>query len=440
MTSSALLCLILFGVMIVLVLVGIPVYVSILLCSIIGLWILGGQQMVLTQLSSGILTIASSYDYAVIPLFILVGVMAGVTGMAEGTFDAAKTWLGWARGGLLYTVVIANAIFGACSGVSTAGTVVFSKIAAPQLKRQGYDEKITLGCITASSCLSTLIPPSIAILTLCLLANISIGTGLMSGLSAGILMVVLLCVFIFIRARINKKLVPPVTDEDRNITWKQRGRALGLLIPILAVFVLIVLGSFLGWFPATVGGGIASTAIMIYAVVKPNGLNFKQLLNGLREAGTTFAGLFLILVGGTLFSRLVTISGLASGLLSLISNLGVAPWMVFMIVIIFYILCGCVMNCMTIIIITIPIVFPMLTAVGFNPFAVCIILVLLAELGGITPPFGLSVFMVSNVLKISPKKVFGGSWPFLILFLAMVMIGVFFPRIFLWLPALMGAV
>ncbi len=440
MTTSAIIGIVFFAIMIVLVLVGVPVYVSILLCSVIGLWMIGGQTMVMTQLSSGILTIASSYDYAVIPLFILVGTMAGVTGMAEGTFDAAKTWLGWARGGLLYTIVVANAIFGACSGVSTAGTVVFSKIAAPQLKKQGYDEKITYGCITASSCLSVLIPPSIAILTLCLLAEISIGTGLMAGLSAGILMAVLLCVFIFIRLKINKNLAPPVTEEDRNVTWKQRAGALKLLIPILAIFLLIVLGSFLGWFPATVGGGIASTAIMIYALVKPNGLSFKQLLMGLRESAQMFAGLFLILVGGTLFSRLVTISGLATGLLNLVSNLGVAPWMVFLIVVIFYILCGCVMNCMTIIIITIPIVFPMLTALGFNPYAICIILVFLAELGGITPPFGLSVFMVSNVLKLSPKKVFGGSWPFLILFLAMIIIGIFFPRLFLWLPTLMGAV
>ncbi len=132
MTSAAILGIILFAVMIVLVIVGVPVYVSIMLCSVIGLWILGGTKMVMTQLSSGILTIASSYSYAVIPLFILVGTLAGITGMAGDTFDAAKTWLGWARGGLLYTVIVANAIFGACSGISTAGTVVFSKIAAPQ--------------------------------------------------------------------------------------------------------------------------------------------------------------------------------------------------------------------------------------------------------------------------------------------------------------------
>ncbi len=251
-------------------------------------------------------------------------------------------------------------------------------------------------------------------------------------------MTILLCVFVFIMSKIRKGSVPPVTDADRQVTWKQRANALKLLIPILAVFILIVGGSFAGWFPATVGGGIASCAILVYAFAKK--IPFKQILNCLRESAQVFAGLFLILVGGSLFSRLVTVTGLASGLLNLVANLGLAPWMVFMVVVIFYILCGCVMNCLTIIIITIPIVFPMLLGVGYNPFAICIILVFLAELGGITPPFGLSVFMVSNVLKISPKKVFSGVMPFMILFLAVIILGIFFPNIFLWLPKLLGAI
>lgn len=437
MSEATVIGLIVFAVMIALVLLGIPIYISVIGCSVVGLYLVGGPQILVTQLSSGILSLSASYTYAVIPLFVLVGSLAELTHIAEGTFSAAKTWLGRLNGGLLYTVIIANAIFGACSGVSTAGTVVFSKIAAPELKKHGYDEKLTLGCITASSSLSVLIPPSIGILTLCLLADISIGTGLLCGFAAGLMMTVVLMIIVKVISVAKKGSVPPVTEEDRRVSWRDRGKALKLLVPIVAIFFLVVGGSYFGWFPATVGGGIASTAILCYAIVLRTPV--KKIFECLRDSAQVFCGIFLIIIGGSLFSRFVSITGLARGLITLIGKSGLPPYGVFLLVMAFYLLCGCVMNCMTIIIITIPVVFPLLTGVGFNGYVVCIILVFLAELGGITPPFGLNVFTVSNVLRIPPSKVFTGSIPFLICYIVCILLAAAFPNVLLWLPRLLGA-
>ena len=437
MSDRAVIGLIIFGIMIALVMIGMPIYISVISCSLAGLYILGGWNMVSTQLTTGMLSMSASYNYAVIPLFILVGSLAELTGIAEGAFTAVKAWLGRLRGGLLYTVVGANALFGACSGVSMASTVVFAKIAKPELDKYGYDEKLTLGCICASSSLSVLIPPSIGILTLCLLTDISIGNALLCGFSGGLLMVLILFITIFIISRIQPKKIPYVSDEDRVITWKDRIKSLKLLVPILAVFMLVVGGSYLGWFPATVGGGIASIAILIYALAIRTPV--RKIFEALRESAQTFCSIFLIIVGGLLFSRFVALSGLASGLVNVIAASKLPPYLVFLLIVLFYVICGCVMNCMTIIIITVPLVFPLLMGLGFNSFAICIILVFLAELGSNSPPFGLTVFTVANVLRIPTSKIFRGVTPFLLIYLICILLIGAFPDALLWLPRLLGA-
>lgn len=425
-----------FVAMVVMIMLGMPVAISVLTCACAGLYFVGGPDIVAMQFASGFFNYSASYNFAVLPLFLLVGVLAGITGMAKGTFVAARKWLGKRKGGLLYVVVGANAIFGACSGISTAGTVVFSQIAAPEMIEQGYDDELTYGCIASSGSLSVLIPPSVGILTVCLLTECSIGTGLMCGLGTGLVMIAILFALIFAITRIKPGKIPPVSEADKNVTWKERIVTLRLLLPILLLFALIVGGSFFGWFPATVGGAIAAVAMLIYAVCKK--IPLKQIYSCVWDGAQIFSGIFPIIVGGQMFGRFVGISGLTTTIVDLISNSGISPYLVFGMVLIFYAICGCIMDCMSIIMITAPMLFSLLTGLGFNGFVICVILVLLAELGGITPPMGLSVFTVSSTLNLSPSKVFRGVRPFLLAYIVLILLAMFIPDIVLWLPRLLG--
>ncbi len=425
-----------FVAMIVLALLGFPIAISLLAPALVGFYWVGGANMVIMQLSSGIFTQAASYSYAVVPLFTIVGVLAGDTGMATNAYECARKWVGKRRGGLLYTTVVANAIFGACSGISSSGSIVFSKIATPELNRAGYDESLSLGCIAAASALSSLIPPSIPIIMTCILTDTSIGVSLMASTAAGIVLTLLLCVVIYITSKIRPEKVPVPTEEDKNTTWRERFATLKLLLPIAVLFALILGGSFFGWFTATVGGAIAMVAIVIYAILKR--MPMKDIFRALWQGVNIFSGIFLMILAGSVFSRFVSVTGLARTMVNGIASLTVPSIVIFLVAILFYLLAGCSMSCMPVIIITSPVVVPMLTGIGFSPYVIVVCLVLLTELGNITPPVGNGVFSVATVLGTSPAKIFKGVTPFFLAQLAAVVMFAVAPITILWLPKLLG--
>ena len=434
--TNATIGILIFILMIALVVLGIPVYLAVMGCSLLGMYLVTSEAMLLQQFTAGFFSNVASYTYSVIPLFMLVGVLAGDTGIAEGAYTSMQKWTSKRKGGLLYATVAANAVFGACSGVSSAGTIVFCKVAAPQLKAHGYDESVSLGCIAATGSLSSLIPPSIGVLTFCILTDQSIGTGLMTSFAGGILMVVIMFIMIFVLCRVQPGKVPPVTDEDRSVTWLERIKTLKLLLPIAALFALIVGGSFAGWFPPTVGGAVATVAIVIYALVK--GMTVRQLLMSFWEGCQMFASMYLIVMAATIFGRFVGLTKLAETLINGIAALSIPPIAVYLIIVVVYLFCGCVMDCMSVMMITVPVVFPLLTGLGFNGYALIVVVIMISELGAITPPMGMAVFTVSTVLREPSTKIFKGVWPFIIaMFVASILI-VFFPQLVTWLPSLLG--
>ena len=428
--------LLMFAIMIVMILVGIPVFLAMMITSFAGLWLIGGPNMALMQYTTGVFNQAATYSFAVLPLFMLMGVLAGETGIARGVFDAGRKWLGKYRGGLLMGTIFANLIFGACSGMSTAANAVFGKIAYPELKRNGYDESMSLGCIASVGALSSLIPPSMAIIMFCVLVDLSIGTALLTSIFPGILTAILYCVMVQIIARGKSGKIPAVTEEDLTVTMKEKIASLKLLLPIAMLFLLIIGGSFFGWFSATVAGAIGAFAVIVYAICTR--MSPKRLFYNIREAAKMNAQVFPMIIGGKMFSRLITVSGMASTFASAISNLHVNPFVVMQVLMVFYIFMGCVMDIMSIIIITAPIVFPVLSGLGFNEYVVCVILVFLCEIGGLTPPIGMNVYATASVLRMPPAKIFKGVVPFFLVDLVMVLILIFVPQVATWLPALMG--
>ena len=424
-----------FAGMIIMVLLGVPIFISMLAGSFVGFIAIGGLKMMVVQFTTAPFSLGANYTYAVLPLFMLVGSLASVTGIAQGAFDAMQKWMGRVRGGLLYSVVCANALFGACSGISVAGNVVFGRLAVPQLERQGYDKNLSYGTVTGAGVLSSLIPPSVPIILWCLVTNMSIGNTLMYGLSAGIMMVVLLCLFIFVYSLICPNKVPRAKDVPK-VPFVEKVKSLRYIIPILLVFALIIGGSVFGWFPATVGGAVAVTALLIFALIKRTPL--KVIGHCIWDAAVMNAGMFPIIMAGTIFSRFITLTGLADGMAELIANSNMHRLLVFTCVIIFYLICGCVMDIPSIIIITVPVIFPLLTGLGFSQYVLCVMLVFMCDVAGMTPPIGMNVFAVSNALRVRPTEIFKGCIPFFILDIVCVYIMAIFPQVVEFLPKLMG--
>ena len=424
-----------FAGMIIMVLLGVPIFISMLAGSFVGFIAIGGLKMMVVQFTTAPFSLGANYTYAVLPLFMLVGSLASVTGIAQGAFDAMQKWMGRVRGGLLYSVVCANALFGACSGISVAGNVVFGRLAVPQLERQGYDKSLSYGTVTGAGVLSSLIPPSVPIILWCLVTNMSIGNTLMYGLSAGLMMVVLLCLFIFVYSLVRPGKVPNTKDLPK-VPFVEKVKSLRYLIPILLVFALIIGGAVWGWFPATVGGAVAVTALLIFALCKRTPL--KVIGHCIWDAAVMNAGMFPIIMAGTIFSRFITLTGLADGMAKLIANSNMHRLLVFTCVIIFYLICGCVMDIPSIIIITVPVIFPLLTGLGFSQYVLCVMLVFMCDVAGMTPPIGMNVFAVSNALKVRPTAIFKGCVPFFILDIVCVYIMAIFPQVVEFLPKLLG--
>jgi tripartite ATP-independent transporter DctM subunit len=424
-----------FAVMVVMVLIGFPVFISMMLCSFAGLMFIGGSNMAITQFTTGIFSLSATYKFAILPLFMLMGVLAGETGIAGGAFDAGRVWTGRIRGGLLMGTVCANLIFGACSGMSVAANAVFGKIAYPQLKKHGYDESLSLGTIAATGALSSLIPPSMTIIVLCVLVDLSVGQALLTSLFTGILTAVAFIVAIMIIIRVKPGMAPKVTEEDLAVTMREKVGTLKLLIPIIALFGLIISGSFFGWFSATVAGAIGAFAILVYAVARR--MKTRRLWLIIKEAVKMNAQVFPMIIGGMMFSRLITVSGLADGMAGAVANSGLSKYAVFFLLVAVYIGLGCIMDIMSIIIITAPMVFPILSAAGFDEYVVCVVIVFICEIGGLTPPIGMNVFATASVLRIDPGRIFKGVVPFFIVDIAMIVLLAFFPQITTWLPALM---
>lgn len=436
-----------FFVMMFMVFVGVPIFISMLVAAFGGFVALygGDMTMALTQFTNAPFNLGANYNYAVLPMFMLLGALTGETGIAEGAFSSMKSFLGRIKGGLLYTVIGANAIFGACSGSSVAGNIVFGKLSMPELEKAGYSRKYSLGCITAAGALSTLIPPSMGIIMFCLIApsplmykgesvTLSVGSALMGGIGPGILTAFALGATVYLIGTFKEGTLPP--GGGPKVPFVEKMKSLKLLIPIICLFGLIIGGTFLGWFTATVAGAIGATAICVYAFIKR--VTFKKICFSVWDAAVMEAGIFPIIIGGQIFGRFISDTKLADFLSQAITNFNAPPYGVFLMVMLLYIFCGCVMDIISIIIITVPIVFPILTNLGYNPYVLVIALCFMTEIAGLTPPVGMNVFATSNALRVNPSEIFKGVLPYFITEISIVALIGLFPQIVTIIPTLLG--
>ncbi len=417
--------------MFVFLMLGVPIFIALMAAAFVGSWLIGGPIYTFQQFASAPYHITSSYNFAVVPLFILMSVLAGNCGIAQGAYDAARKWLGGLRGGLLMVTVGAAGIFGAACGSSIATSAVFAKMALPELKKYKYDQSLSMGCIAAGGSLDALIPPNVGTIIVCILVDASIGKALVAGIIPGLVFAILLMMTIQVIGFLKPTAVPRI---EMSVSWKEKLNALAFIFPVIFIILLIIGGMYFGVFPPTVGGAMGSVGVLLIAGLRRTGI--KVIAHSFYEAVLLNTQLFPLLISGFLFSRFMALSGLPKFLLQLVIEANLPPLMVMLIIIIFYLFIGCVLEFMSMAVITLPIVYPLLLGVGFDPIATIIILVFLSEIALLTPPIGMSAFMVAGVAGVSPEVVFQGIIPFFITCLVLLGMMVFFPGMVTWLPNL----
>lgn len=418
--------------MMALILIGMPIFLSLLTASLVGLWIIGGPDFALTQFTSGPYRITASYTFAVVPLFLLMGVLAGASGAAEGAYSAVSKWAGGLRGGLLVATVGAAALFGACSGSPTASSAVFCKISLPELDRYKYDKRLSMGCIAIAGTLAALIPPSIAIIIICILVDLSIGKVLVAGIIPGIVMAIALSIGIVVIGITNPKALPKM---EASLTIKEKVTSLSGVWPIVILFLIVVGGIYLGIFSPTAAGAVGAFGALLYAILRRMGN--KALLESFYETVVMNAQFFPVIIGGFFFSRFIALTGLVDAFMSGIIAAQIPAFATMCIFILVLLFLGCILDPISMLVISLPIFFPILTGLGYDPIALAIVIVILINIAGITPPIGIGCFVVASVAKVDPAEVFRGVFPFFLIALAVMFLIIFVPSIATWLPGLM---
>jgi len=417
--------------MFVLLMLGVPIFICLFAAAFVGSWLIGGPVYTLQQFASAPYHITSSYTFAVVPLFMLMSVLAADCGVAQSAYDAARKGRGGLRGGLLIVTVGAAGMFGAACGSSIATSAVFAKMALPELKKYKYDRSLSMGCIAAGGTLDALIPPNVGTVIVCILVDASIGKALVGGIIQGIIYALLLIATIQLIGFFRPKAVPKL---DIKVSWKEKFSSLVLVFPIIFIVLLVIGGMYFGVFPPTVGGAMGSVGVLLVAVFRRTGI--KVIAHSFYEAVLVNTQLFPLIISGFLFARFMAVSGLPKFLLQLVIDAHLPPLIVMLIIIIFYLFIGCVLEFMSMAVITLPIVYPLLLGVGFDPIATIIIIVFLSEIALLTPPIGMSAFVVAGAAGVSPEVVFRGVTPFFFVCLFLLGLMVFFPEIVTWLPNL----
>ncbi len=375
----------------------------------------------------------SSYTLSVIPLFILMGQFAFSSGISQDIYKAVHTWMGHMRGGLAMATIVACSGFAAVCGSSLATGATMAKVAIPEMEKYGYNLSLSTGCVAAGGTLGILIPPSIGFIIYGILTEESIGKLFMAGIIPGLLLASLFILAIYIQCLFRPEMGP----KAELTTWKAKFKSLYSTWTMLSLFVLVMGGIYFGIFTPTEAAGIGAFGSFIIAVARKK-LTFATFIESLLATGNMTAMIFLIIIGANIFSNFLALTGIPFMLADAIVALALPRMVILMMIIFVFILLGCVMDCYAIMILMVPILFPIIKAMNFNPLWFGVIMVIVLEVGLITPPVGLNVFVIKGAVPNVPlTTIFKGVWPFLIAAVVCITIIILFPDIVMFLPSKM---
>ncbi len=416
-----------------LVVAGVRVFYAAALVGLVGLVAMigwdAGAGMVGTIPHSKSVT----YTLSVLPMFILIGYLAFHAGFTDSLFDAARKWIGWVPGGLAVASVLSAAGFAAVSGASTATAAVFSRVAIPEMLKYGYDRKLAAGVVAAGGTLASLIPPSAILVIYAIIVEESVGALLLAGFIPGLVSALIYVLLIVGVAKLNPKLGRPITG----FAWSERWRALPGTLPIIVVVVIIFSAIYFGWATPTEAGALGAFVVFVIALVR--GMRWMALKEALLESAKLTVMIFSIIWGVLVFVRFLGFAGLPEAFASWVTTLPLPPVLIIIGILLFYVVLGMFMDAIGMLLLTLPVVYPAVIALGYDPIWFGIVVVKMAEICLITPPIGLNCFVVNGVRPDIPlTDIFRGIAPFFIADVATVGVFLAFPAVITWLPRSMN--
>jgi C4-dicarboxylate transporter, DctM subunit len=433
----SLLWLLVIGTVVFLILMFLRMHVGLamMIAGFLGIALARGLPAALSTLGTTVYRVANSEFLAVIPLFVLMGMIAGHGGMSKDAFYTFNKWVGHLPGGLAMATVAACAAFGAVCGDNVATAATMTQVALPQMRRYGYSDVLTTGTIANGGNLGILIPPSTAFIVFGFVTQTPIGSLYIAGILPGIMLTVLFMVMIYIWCKAD----PKMAQIAPSASWKDRLTSTKGVIPIALVFIVVMGGLLAGFFTPSEAGAVGATTIVLASVVTGN-FSFSGTGKALLEAAKISAMIMLLIFGSMIFSHWLTTTEVATSFTSLIQQANLNRYLVMAIVLIFFLILGCIMDIFALLIITLPIFFPMLMGLGFDPLQFGVLCVMAVMIGCVTPPVGVVAFALAGMLKkegIQLYTIFRGCVPFIGIMVLMLIIVIALPQIATLLPNLM---
>ena len=425
-----------FPVLLLLIFLRLPIGLAMLVCGLGGTWMLMGSfTPVLAKLKNETFSTFSSYSLSIIPLFLLMGQFAGLGGMSQSLFGAAQKWLGHRRGGVAMAAIGACAGFGAICGSSLATAATMAQVALPELRRYGYSGALATGTLAAGGTLGILIPPSVVLVIYAILAEQNIAKLFLAAFIPGIIAAIGYMIAISIYVRMN----PESAGSSERAPYSERFRALVSVWPVMLVFFAVVGGIYFGWFTPTEGAAVGAAGTGVIAWVN-GGLNRRTLIAATLSTASATAMIFFIVLGAGFYNSFLALSQVPQLAAEFISGQGYNPWIVMVAILVLYLLLGCVMDSLSMILLTIPIFFPIVTALDYGlppeEFAIWfgILVLIVVEVGLITPPVGMNLFVINSMARETPiGQTYRGVIPFVISDLVRTTILTAFPVISLFM-------
>ncbi|MCL2110771.1 MAG: TRAP transporter large permease [Clostridiales bacterium] len=420
------------GILVLLILLRVWIGVAMGLVGFVGLVVMRGTEQALQWSGDAMFSSINSYTMTVVPMFALMGMIISESNLGRDLFKACYALIGWIRGGLAAATIATSGLLGAICGSHMVGTVIMSKIALPEMKRYKYDESFAAATVCAGAPLSIIIPPSLPLIMYGILTEQSVGKLFMSGIIPGVAMIAVFIAIVVIMCT-RKPSLGPKADK---MTPREVGKASLGIIPVVILFVAVLGGIYTGVFTTTESGAIGSTGAIIIALVYKS-LNGKKFLLALKETAMVVGMVFSLLLGTYIFIRFITYSKVPFAFSDFLVGLDVPLPVMMLALAVIYIVLGMIIPEIPMLLLTVPIIYPALVAIGFDSIWVGIYIVLMMALGAVTPPIGMVVFIVSGMSKVSAPKLFKAVVPFIVGDLVVIGLLCAFPAMATYIPSLM---
>jgi C4-dicarboxylate transporter, DctM subunit len=413
-----------------LMLLRVPVGMAMGLVGVTGFGYLTGFAPAMKLVSQTTMRTVTDYAFGVIPMFLLMGAFVSVSGISRELFRAANTFVGHWRGGLGIATIAACGGFAAISGSSVATAATFSAVAYPEMRRFNYPQSFATGVIAVGGTLGAMLPPSTVLAVYGIITQQDIGKLFIAGILPGLLAIVMHMVTILIIGYVRPGFLP----AGPRFSWRERAKAIGDVWSPLLLFLFVIGGLYGGFFIPTEAGAVGAVGAFAIGVLRGK-LSGAGILQALLQATRTAAAVFTVLIGALCFGYFLTITQTPQHVTEFLTGLGVGRYGILCLILLMYLALGCLMDAMAMIILTVPIVFPVITALGFDPIWFGVVIVMTVELGLIHPPVGMNVFVIKSVIKdVSMATIFAGVLPFVATDLIRLAILVAFPALATWLP------